>query len=52
MSDRLPPSPHPAEDADNVPHAVPRGTLVVIATLLLALIFMWMLVLGILQGRA
>ncbi|WP_216325037.1 hypothetical protein [Deinococcus aestuarii] len=51
MSDRSR-STHPAEDADNAPHAVPRGTLMVIATLLLALIFLWMLVLGILQGRA
>lgn len=41
-----------AEEPESTPHAVPRGTLVVIAALLLALIFLWMLVQGILQGRA
>lgn len=32
--------------------AAPRGTLVVILTLLLSILGLWMLVLGVLQGRA
>lgn len=32
--------------------AVPRGTLAVVLTLLLSILGLWMLVLGVLQGRA
>ncbi|MEF2277132.1 hypothetical protein V3W47_02400 [Deinococcus sp. YIM 134068] len=52
MSDRSSPPGHPAEEHDHAPRAVPRGTLMVVATLLLAIVFMWMLVLGVLEGRA
>lgn len=45
-SDRLPESPR--EKA----HVVPLGTLMLIAVLLLSIIWLWMLVLGIQQGRA
>ena len=47
-----PPGPPAPQDPESIPHAVPHGALMVVAVLLLALAFMWMLALGVLQGRA
>ncbi|MDL2342935.1 hypothetical protein QOL99_02100 [Deinococcus sp. MIMF12] len=50
-----PHQPPRAQDAAHDPHSrpgvVPIGTLMVIAVLMLTLIWLWMLVLGIQQGR-
>ncbi|EYB69403.1 hypothetical protein DEIPH_ctg008orf0136 [Deinococcus phoenicis] len=54
------PSVPPARPRDAAPHSPPRktpsvvplGTLMLIAVLLLSIIWLWMLVLGIQQGRA
>lgn len=40
------------QQKDTIPESAPVGTLVVVATLMLATIGMWMLILGIQQGRA
>lgn len=52
-----PPDPGPSGPPSSEPprekaHVVPLGTLMLIATLLLSIIWLWMLVLGIQQGRA
>ena len=47
---RLPLPPEPPQEPE--PGPVPLGTLFVIALLLLSLLGMWMLVLGVQQGRA
>lgn len=46
-----PPEPTPPEERGK-PHVVPIGTLMLIAVLLLSITWLWMLVLGIQQGRA
>lgn len=49
--DRTPLAQDAAHDDHPRPGVVPIGTLMVIAVLLLTLIWLWMLVLGIQQGR-
>ncbi|WP_158679799.1 hypothetical protein [Deinococcus sp. NW-56] len=49
--DRTPPAQDAAHEPHSRPGAAPIGTLMVIAVLMLTLIWLWMLVLGIQQGR-
>ncbi|MFC6663498.1 hypothetical protein [Deinococcus multiflagellatus] len=46
------PPPAPERPARRPVHVVPVGTLTVVATVLLSIVWLWMLVLGIQQGRA
>lgn len=48
----VPGAPMPPEPPREKAHVVPLGTLMLIAALLLSIIWLWMLVLGIQQGRA
>lgn len=60
MSDSSTPPPRPAVQEDTAPvshehrgpSVVPVGTLMLVAVVLLSIIWLWMLVLGIQQGRA
>ncbi|MEW6421034.1 MAG: hypothetical protein AB1511_04805 [Deinococcota bacterium] len=47
-----PPLGHDPHDVPKKPGVVPVGTLMLLAVLLLSIIWLWMLVLGIQQGRA
>lgn len=53
-----PPRPGVQEDAAPTPHephgpgVIPVGTLMLVAVVLLSIVWLWMLVLGIQQGRA
>ncbi|WP_198296266.1 hypothetical protein [Deinococcus sp. DB0503] len=47
-----PPLEHDSHEAPKKPSVVPVGTLMLLAVLLLSIIWLWMLVLGVQQGRA
>ncbi|WP_291429838.1 hypothetical protein [Deinococcus sp.] len=47
-----PPADTLSQDRPPTRGAAPRGTLAVVLTLLLSILGLWMLVLGVLQGRA
>ncbi len=57
MNERVPVGSPVSREPDDVPaehqrHVVPVGTLTVVATVVLSIIWLWTLVLGIQQGRS